>query len=148
MIKIKNVSNANIIINKKALHPGEFMDITQDDAVFHHRLFENGLIEKVQTIVKRIEKKELTDEQRNEYEQLKNRLLPAFFALHINQILNDQHLEDLKWFYKNVGPTSNTDISIKSLLDDTRDGEEFIEVLLNHIYPELLKKHFEQFKDE
>lgn len=147
MIKIKNISDANIIINKKVLLPGDEMELPEDDIEKYKKLFDNKMIEKILPKIKRIEQIELNEDQKQEYNELKERLLPAFFSLYLHQNINEQQLEDLKWFYKNVGLTSTVDIITKSLIDDINNDEELIEVLLNHIYPELLKKHFERFKN-
>ncbi|MNB99265.1 hypothetical protein D3C75_465440 [compost metagenome] len=147
MTVLKNVSDSNIVIEKQAVIPGDTIEIPSECVQKYQKLIDIGMIKQEHNIVKRVDKTySLSEEKEKEYNELKQRLTPAFFALHINQNLDEQQLEDLKWFYKNVGPTSSVDISIKMLIDDARDTEEFIEIVLNHLYPELIKLYFDKLE--
>lgn len=141
---IRNISNSNIVINNKILDPGKSMTVTQEQLEDLQGLINDNKLKVEVSTVKRSEIKVtiLDKDKSKEFEKLKERLIPAFFALHLNQGLTLQQLEDLKWFFKNVGPTSTLDFTIKSLLDDVESDEELLEVLLNHLYPELIKNHF------
>lgn len=141
---IRNISNSNIVINNKILDPGKSMTVTQEQLEDLQGLINDNKLKVEVSTVKRSEIKVtiLDKDKSKEFEELKERLIPAFFALHLNQGLTLQQLEDLKWFFKNVGPTSTLDFTIKSLLDDVESDEELLEVLLNHLYPELIKNHF------
>lgn len=141
---IRNISNSNIVINNKILDPGKSMTVTQEQLEDLQGLINDNKLKVEVPTIKRSEIKVtvLDEDKSKEFEELKERLIPAFFALHLNQGLTLQQLEDLKWFFKNVGPTSTLDFTIKSLLDDVESDEELLEVLLNHLYPELIKNHF------
>ena len=141
---IRNISNSNIVINNKILDPGKSMTVTQEQLEDLQGLINDNKLKVEVSTVKRSEIKVtiLDKDKSKEFEELKERLIPAFFALHLNQGLTLQQLEDLKWFFKNVGPTSTLDFTIKSLLNDVESDEELLEVLLNHLYPELIKNHF------
>lgn len=141
---IRNISNSNIVINNKILDPGKSMTVTQEQLEDLQGLINDNKLKVEVPTVKRSEIKStiLDEDKSKEFEELKERLIPAFFALHLNQGLTQQQLEDLKWFFKNVGPTSTLDFTIKSLLDDVESDEELLEVLLNHLYPELIKNYF------
>lgn len=147
MPTVKNISNQNIIIYNKILDPGKTLKITQEQLDEISHLVDNNKLKVEVTTVRRTEAvvTSLSENENKDFHDLKERLIPAFFALHLNQGLDITQLEDLKWFFKNVGPTSHLDYTAKSLLDDIESEEELIEVLLNHLYPELIKNHFKMY---
>jgi hypothetical protein len=139
MPKVKNITkNSNIIIKGKILLPGKSMAINEEDLDALEKLIENGALS-----IGNIEADNIVKNNSNtrNIEEIKKRMIQAFFSLHLNQNLSLQQLQDLKWFYMNVGPTSMIDKRILELLNDVTNGEEFVEILLNHIYPELIKNH-------
>ena len=142
---VKNISNDNIIIFNKILVPNTTLKITEEQLDEIERLIEDNKLKVEVTTVKRSETPTKVNINNKDFLNLKERLIPAFFALHLNQELTKVQLEDLKWFFKNVGPTSSLDYYTKSLMDDVESDEELIEVLLNHLYPELIKNHFKMF---
>lgn len=144
MPKIKNISIDNIIIFNKILVPEDSINITQEQLEEISSLIENNKLRVEISPIKRTEIKinSLDDEKTNQYLDLKEKIIPALFALQFNQNLVDTQLDDLKWFFKNVGQTSELNNEIKSLIDDVQSDEELIEVLLNHLYPELIKNYF------
>lgn len=141
---VRNTTKDNLIIFNKILDPNGTANITTDQLDEINHLVENKVLKVEVSTIKRAEIKntELDEETKMKYLDLKERLIPALFALQFNQQITDIQLEDLIWFYKNIGPTSNIDEETKSLLDDINSDEELIEVLLNHLYPKLIEDHF------
>jgi hypothetical protein len=137
---VRNTSDHNIIINEKVVLPTKSIAISQDQIEDVQNLIDKGMLRLEPQTVNRVENFPKFDEsKRQEFDEIKARLMPALFSLHLNQELSDEELRDLKWFYKNIGPTSQLDNNLKSLLDDVVHTEEFLEVLLNHLYSELIK---------
>lgn len=141
---VKNLTNNNIVIFNKVIEPGKSISLTNEQLDDIENLIETKQLKVEVQPVKRMETTlyKLDEKNNQQYLQIKERLIPAFFALHFNQNLTNEQLNDLIWFFKNVGPTSNLNYDTKSLLDDIQSEEELIEVLLNHLYPELIKNHF------
>lgn len=141
MPTIRNVSDHNFIINEKVVLPGKAITVPQEQAEDLQDLIDKGMLRLEIPNVTRIEMPKFDFNKQREFEEIKERLVPALFTLHFNQDLSDEELSDLKWFYKNIGPTSQLDNNLKSLLDDVNHTEDFIEVLLNNLYPELIKRY-------
>lgn len=137
---IKNISKHNIIINEKLLAQNKTMKISEDELENLSGLIESGMLEVQNTKAFEQQNEDYDHSVISGLENMKERIIPALFSLHLNLELTEDELIDLKWFFKNVGPTSQLDNNLKSLLDDTNDYEEFLEVLLNHLYPELIKE--------
>ncbi|AEO93423.1 gp163 [Bacillus phage G] len=147
MPTIKNVSNNNIIIFNKILEPGKSTNINrvQLDEIEDLINSEQLKIEPRQN--KKVEKPKMetaaivNEIDKEQFLEVKERLIPAFFSLHLNESLTKEQLKDLIWFFKNVGPTSQLEDEVKSLMNDVASGEELVEVLLNNLYPELINSY-------
>ncbi|MFW6015070.1 MAG: hypothetical protein ACOCRK_01380 [bacterium] len=68
-----------------------------------------------------------------------------------NFIFNEENtsssdLQLLKWFYKKVSFTRNISDETIKLIDEANNQEELMEILLNHIYPELIDLFFKNNK--
>lgn len=141
---VKNLTNNNIVVFNKILEPYKTINLTQEQLdELNHLVDTNQIKVEIPTIKRQeIEKADLNEDEKKEILDLKERVMSAFFALHFNQQLSQNQLNDLKWFFKTVGPTSQLDNETKNLIDDVNSDEELIEVLLNHLYPELINNHF------
>lgn len=137
---IRNMSDHNIIINEKVVLPTRTIVVSNEQLEDLQKLIDNGMLKHEQQTVHRIETT-ISNDNIKQFDSIKERILPALFSLHFNQDLTIEQLHDLKWFFKNVGPTSQLDNNLKLLLDDVNHTEEFLEVLLNHLYPELIKNY-------
>lgn len=71
----------------------------------------------------------------------KYQLMEGFFNFYLDKSVSKENLDLLKWFYKNVGFTSKISDETLNLLDEVKEQEELVEVLLNNIYPELLTQY-------
>jgi hypothetical protein len=132
---IKNISNANIVIEGKVLVPNEILEVDKIDMKKYKKFFESNILkQEIENVV--------VDNKEFNFNDLKNEIISSLFKLYLNENLDSSNLELLKWFYKNVSITSNIDSKILNLIDDIESSEELIEVLLNHIYPSLLENHF------
>lgn len=139
MYKITNSKeNSNLIVNNKTLKYGDSMNIDEETLERIKPLIDNGDIVIEKKKVKRIEISRPTM-RTDEMIEIDNGLIEVFFKFHTNISLSENELKNLVWFYKNVSPVSSLSENIKSDLDEVKDNEELIEVLINHIYPELIK---------
>ncbi|MNJ90196.1 hypothetical protein D3C87_77900 [compost metagenome] len=138
MFVVRNISPHNIIINEKSIAYDKTTKVTEDQLENLQSLIQDGLL-KVESKYNSNVEQTNNEELKEKFEEIKNRIVPAFFSLHFNQDLSNEELQDLKWFFKNIGPTSKVNNNLKELLDSVKSTEEFIEVLLNHLYPELIK---------
>jgi hypothetical protein len=143
MIILKNISTYDIIINKKTIYPDKTVKVEDEQLEDLQKLIDDGLLEVQKQTVNRVEQKEITlnESQQGKYDAMKNRMIDAFFSHYFQQDLTIQQIEDLKWFYLNIGPTVNVSQDLKLMLSDVESGDELTEVLLNHIYPEMIKNY-------
>lgn len=138
MIIVRNVSPHNIIINEKSIAYDKTTKVTEDQLENLQSLIKDGLLRVESKYTSNAEYTN-SEEIKDKFKETKDKIVPALFSLHLNQDLSSEELSDLKWFFKNIGPTSQINNSLKNLLDDVNSTEEFLEILLNHLYPELIK---------
>lgn len=136
MYKVINKKNTNLIINNKTLRLDEFTYVDEDTLEKLEKLIEDGSIVVEKKKIKRIEMERKIS--KSEEINIQNELIEIFFKFHTSMPLNTEELNKLVWFYKNISPISNLPEHLKIDLDEARDNEELIEVLINHIYPELI----------
>lgn len=140
MYKITNVKkNSNIVVNNKTLKYGDSMVVDEVTLEKIETLITGGMISIENRKVRRVEVPQV---KVNSFENLatKEDLIEIFFKFHTNVQLDSVELKKLVWFYKNVSPISLLPNHIISDLDEVRDNEELIEILINHIYPELINQ--------
>lgn len=139
MPKLKNISNEKINVNGKTLNPGDSVkvnDITpfkKSICIKHLEVIDDEMILNANEYndIKEQDKEKFIDSN------MKNELIESFFNYHLNKTTK-KDIEILKWFYKKIGFTKDINLEVLNLLDDVNNEEEFTEVLLNNIYPELL----------
>jgi hypothetical protein len=142
---IKNISpNKNdIAIGKDNLKPGCTMRINEIESL--KTLIDVKYIEVIypkeskplDVIVKAPEVKEKDFIE----DEVKQKLIESFFNFYLVKDVSKENLDILKWFYKNIGFTSNISKNSLDLLDAVNNQEELTEILLNVIYPELLDQY-------
>jgi hypothetical protein len=81
-------------------------------------------------------------------DKLKQNIMEGFFSYYLTKDVSDNDLEMLKWFYKNIGFTSQISQEVLDLIDGASNSEELTEVLLNHVYPELLEQYLSKQHNE
>ena len=152
---IKNVSENNIVIGKGVLKPNKEMR-TYNLKPFQ-KMIDSGYVE-LEIVQENVYQKQLNNNQdtsqieqngnktdiKNNFikENLKQNLIESFFNLYLTKDVSDKDLKLLKWFYKNINYTQGIKSHTLNLLDEVENGEELIEILINHIYPELLDLYF------
>jgi hypothetical protein len=149
---IKNISDSNIVIGKEVLKPDEETKVFNIDNLGKIIKKKYVKIKEIKennekNIPKKIEnnKKENISNKKNIdkgdfiTEPLEKELIESFFNFYLNDKEVEGDLELLKWFYKKIGFTKDIDKETLSLLDEANTYEELTVILLNHIYPKLLK---------
>lgn len=139
MFIIKNISNDNIVFGKKTLYPGE--EIPVQNLTFFQTLINLKKIEVIKEINFENNKTKINNNYINP--NIKKNLIDSLFKLYLHQELSNDDLNVLKQFYKKMGFTRNIKPEILSLLDNVKNSEEFIEILLNNVYPELIDNNFQ-----
>lgn len=142
---IKNISpnKNNIVIGKETLKPGNTMRINEIGSL--QTLIDIDYIEIIYPKESKpsngiLEASEVKEKNFIE-DEVKQKLIESFFNFYLVKDVSKEDLDILKWFYKNIGFTSNISKNSLDLLDTVNNQEELIEILLNVIYPELLDQH-------
>lgn len=157
---IKNISNSNIILSdNKTLSKNQSIMLSDEQLLPYYNLISSGMLEvvdfKIENNEKKIEEvkkenidfKEVKIEINKELDEIVKDTMESLFAHYFMEDLTFEQVETLKWFYQNIGPTSTLSHGLKAMLNDVKNGEELTEILLNHLYPALLKKYIEKSKD-
>lgn len=159
MPTIRNITQKNQTISGKVVPPYGTIEVSASELLNLHSMINHNMIivENFDPSLKQI--KEVVMEEINEqqeelkkedninmekYEQTKEELIDAFFAFYMEKELTKEQLETIKLFYISIGPTSSIGIKTKTLLNDVDNIEDLIVVLLNHVYPEFLKKQMDK----
>lgn len=146
MPTIRNITQKDLVLVGKVVPPYKTINVSDSELLNLHSMINHNMIvvenfnptSSNQQVNHNKEIKEDIDLE--EYKKQKQDLMDAFFSLYLDKDLSKKQLETLKQFYIQIGPTSNVSLKTKSLLNEVNNGEELIEVLLNHIYPEFIKK--------
>lgn len=145
LITLRNVSKYNVSITNKVLAPSETIRIDDDKLSELDTLISRGILR----IESRSHRKRTgvtiegngVDGVDSYPGEVGERIMEAFFAYHLQRELTESQLNDMIWFYRNVGPTSELNEEVKALLNDVTDVEELVTVLLNHLYPALIQRY-------
>lgn len=175
---IKNVSTNNVVIGKISLKPNIEMkvenleplkkvidmgyiavvDVINNNQKIYQNfvkkntsLSEETVVKAQEVITENITKQKVATETIQDVfvkNKLKKNLIEGFFNYYLTKEISNNDLETLKWFYKNIGFTRNIKQEVLELIDGVSNSEELTEVLLNHIYPELLEQYLSQRQSE
>lgn len=175
---IKNVSTNNVVIGKISLKPNIEMkvenleplkkvidmgyiavvDVINNNQKIYQNfvkkntsLSEETVVKAQEVITENINKQKVATETIQDVfvkNKLKKNLIEGFFNYYLTKEISNNDLETLKWFYKNIGFTRNIKQEVLELIDGVSNSEELTEVLLNHIYPELLEQYLSQRQSE
>lgn len=142
--KIKNVSRTknNIVIGSRTLKYNDSMNVNEIESL--QKLIELNMIEVIYPI--NIKPSNGTVDVFKKSQKfidngIKIHLIESFFNYYLSKDISKSDLQLLKWFYKNIGFTSNISKETLDLLDEVQNQEELTEVLLNNIYPELFEQY-------
>ena len=69
----------------------------------------------------------------------KKELLQSLFHFYIDRELTEEDLNNVKQFYNEIGLINNISGKDKELFNNANNYEELITVLLNNIYPQIIK---------
>ena len=150
---VTNISDVEIPIGKGFLKPGKEMETFNLEPF--KKLIETGVVKareceyiipkeiiediKISTEEKQLVKPESENQVDFIKENLKHDLVESCFNLYLHRDLSEKDLRLLKWFYKNIALTNKVKPMTLSLLDSVENYDDFIEVLLNNVYPELFE---------
>ena len=126
MIKIfiiKNVSFKTIIIGKKQLSPNEEIPIQN--------------LNIVQKYIDSKDIKVLNNDIYN-FKYSKDEIINSLFNFYLKEQMNNKDFEIVIYFFKQMGFSQKISLDKLNLLNDIKDREELIEILLNNIYGTLI----------
>lgn len=152
MPTIRNITQKDQTISGKSVPPYGTIEVSASELLNLHSMIDHKMIVvenfdptlKNKEVVSNKEEIEKEEVDMIKYEKTKEELIEAFFSFYMEKELSNEQLETLKWFYSSVGPTSTVGIKTKKLLNDAKDAEDLIVILLNHVYPNFLKKQMEK----
>ena len=148
---VTNVSNDNIIIGKGILKPQKEMETYNLEP--YKKLIETGkvTVREDYSASDRIYQNIVNTNKPNESEKidfikenLKQNLMEALFNFYLKNEISEKDLPLLKWFYKEVALTNKVKKETLNLLNFVDNADEFLEVLLNNVYPDLLDLYLTQ----
>ena len=117
---IKNVSFKTITIGKKQLSPNEEIPIQN--------------LNIVQKYINSRDIRVLNDNNTCDFKYSKDEIMNSLFNFYLKEQMNNKDFEIVIYFFKQMGFSQKISLDKLNLLNDIKDREELIEILLNNIY--------------
>lgn len=134
---IKNISGHDIKWGNSILKSN--YELKTNNLKIFDKLIKEGKVEVVNLYnIKReeiIETKNIAPTSNIINEKIKLQLTESIFKLHLQEEMNYEEIDILKWFFKKFYKINNA--KCINALDNVTNKEEFIEVLLNVVYPHI-----------